>query len=289
MLVVENNVSHVIWSVGSPINPMDYAGEVVIAFDPSKSNMAMVLGTPDGTVLNILEFSGNNRKRGPVMDTTVYCNEVREFLSIYLKNVKLYMVGVEQAIQKKGNEFYKSNMVLTEIRANILGFFLEEFGIKVVEINNWAWKHATLPEGYRGQHQKGSKKWFLDKHPESPYAHFFEADVTDCLFIYQYMIDKMCNEYTLFCNKYEPCNIKYDYCIVSQDTELPPDARSVLYNNMFSFEENVGYYVNRIVGRFMFECDRDDIPFDKIYGKVLGYHFNYIDDQKVKVLVWRAL
>ena len=288
MLVVENNQSGVFWSMGDTVKTMDYAGEVVIAFDPSKTNMAMVLGTPDGTVLNVLEFSGNNRKRGPVQDTTVYCNEVRAFLSTYLRNVKLYAVGVEQAIQKKGNEYYHSSMVLTEIRANILNFFLEVFNIKVIEINNWSWKHAVLPEGYRGMYMKGSKKWFLDYMPKSPYAHYFEADVTDCLCIYKYMIGKFCSGYSMYCNTYEPCNIKYDYLIMTWDTTNPPDVKEVLYNNRFSFEENVGYYVNRIVGRFMMEVNVDDIPIDKIYGKTIGYHFQHIEDEKVKVMVWRA-
>ena len=54
MLVVERNTTFVQWGIGDDVHPLEYAGDVVIAFDPSKSNMAMIVGTPDGTILNVL-------------------------------------------------------------------------------------------------------------------------------------------------------------------------------------------------------------------------------------------
>ena len=97
------------------------------------------------------------------MDTTVYCEEVRQFLKQYLVNANIYFVGVEQAITKKGMEHHHSNMVLTEIRGNILNFFLDQYNVRVTEINNWSWKAGVLPKGYRGKFEKGSKKWFQDQ------------------------------------------------------------------------------------------------------------------------------
>ena len=105
MLVVENNTTFFNWGIGGTVKPLEYGGEVVVVFDPSKTNMAMVIGTPRGDIITTFEFSGNNRKRGPAMDTTQYCMEVREFLSKLFQNVNLYTVAIEQAILKKGNNY----------------------------------------------------------------------------------------------------------------------------------------------------------------------------------------
>ena len=158
MLVVEDNQVAYNWTVGDKVTPLDYHGDVVIVFDPSKTNTAILISTPTklildsfrykkpDTVLKALEFSGNNRKSGPVEDTTTFCYEMRQYLAALLSNVKLYVVAIEQAITKKGaKENHYTNMVLTEIRANLLGFFLEKYNVHVTEINNWAWKFAVLP------------------------------------------------------------------------------------------------------------------------------------------------
>lgn len=287
MLVVEKNTTFVNWSIGTPVRPMDYAGEVIIAFDPSKTNMAMVIGTPDGNILNNLEFSGNNRSKGPVMDTTDYCMEVRSFLTQYLANTQIFMVGVEQAIQKKGNEFYRSSMVLTEIRGNLLNYFQEQFDVKPIEINNWSWKFAVLPEGYRSKFEKGSKKWFLRNMPDSPYAYYYEADMTDCICIYWYMVNKMCSGYSCYCNKYEPCNIKYDMTIVPDDSHITDGIREVIYNPVFSLEENLGYYVNRIMGTFYMKAPIDMISIEDAYTKSSSFGLEHIDHNTVKVVAAR--
>lgn len=287
MLVVEKNTTFHNWSQGNPVHPMDYGGEVVIAFDPSKTNMAMVIGTPDGDVLNVLEFSGNNRKKGPVMDTTDYCQEVRSFLSQYLSNVSIYMVGLEQAIQKKGNEFYRSSMVLTEIRGNLLNFFQEQFDVKPIEINNWSWKFGVLPDGYRGKYEKGSKKWFLRNMPNSPYAQYYEADVTDCLCIYWYMVNKMCKNYVCYCNRYENCRLSYATLLLPENSQVTSKFREVIYNPTFSIEENLNYYVNRIMGTFFMKVPENAIPMEMIYGKCSSFLVNDIGCENVKVVVAR--
>lgn len=180
MLVVERNKTFVTWSAGDVVHPLDYTGDVVITFDPSKTNMAMVIGTPEKDVLNVLEFSGNNRGRGPAMDTTLYCEQVKQFLGQYLVRANLYKVGIEKTILPRGQKsHYHSVTVLNEIRSSLLSFFLERFQMKVIEINNWSWKSAILPEGYRSQSEKGSKRFFKTYMPDSEYSKYYEADVTD--------------------------------------------------------------------------------------------------------------
>ena len=287
MLVVEQNTTFINWHIGDDVHPLEFAGDVVVAFDPSKSNMAMVLGTPDGTVLNVLEFSGNNRKRGPVQDTTEYCAEVRAFLASYLAKCNLYMVGVEQAIMKKGNNYYHSQMVLTEIRGNLLNFFREQFGISVIEVNNWSWKSAILPEGYRGQFQKGSKKYFRDYLPDSPYNLYFEADVTDCICIYWYLCKNRCASYALYCNRIEQSLTGFEYTYVPQDSAVCDKLQEVQYNPLFSFEDNLAYYTNRILNTFYFVIDCDKVPIADVYGKSMLFSKDNIEDSRVKVVAKR--
>lgn len=286
MLIVERNQYTVNWRLGDPVKAMQFAGDVIVVFDPSKTNMAMVIGTPDGTILNTIEFSGNNRGKGPAMDTTMYCREVRQFLSEYLCNVKLYMVGVEQAITKKGMEHHHSNMVLTEIRSNILNFFLEVFGIKVIEINNWSWKFSILPEGFRSKYEKGSKKYFQKYLPDSPYTYYFAADMTDCICMYWYLVKTKCTNYSCYCNQYEQCDIEYTYYFLPGSDEFEK-SREVTCNTRFSVKENLDFYVNRIVGKFYMLVDIDKLPIEEFYGKSVGFTLSDLNNNKVKVVACR--
>lgn len=284
MLIVERNSNYVNWRLGDPVHAMEYAGDVIVVFDPSKTNMAMVIGTPDGTILNTLEFSGNNRSRGPAMDTTLYCMEVRQFLASYLSKAKLYIVGIEQAITKKGMEHHHSNMVLTEIRSNMLNFFLEEFNIRVIEINNWSWKFAILPEGFRSKYEKGSKKYFMKYLPDSPYTYYYQADMTDCICMYWYLVKKQCANYSCYCNQAEKCDIEYMYYFVASNNNITDDMREVTYNSRFSIKENLNFYVNRIVGNFYMVVDLDKIDIFDVYNKSFGFKLNNLHDTNIKVV-----
>lgn len=287
MLVVENNTNAVNWGINGAVNPLIYGGDVVVVFDPSKTNMAMLLGTPDGTILNTIEFSGNNRRSGPTMDTTQYCQEVRAFLKRYLAKAHIYMVAVEQAIHKKGFEYYTSNMVLTEIRANILNFFREIYGIEVIEINNWSWKHATLPEGYRGQFQKGSKKFFQDKMPNSPYAHYFEADMTDCICIYWYLLSQKCGSYVMLCNRSETAIVDFEYAIYP-DSGYTDQLKEVTYNDAYSIEDNIAFYVNRLSKPFALTVPVNKLSMEQIYKSATFFENKDIFTKNVKVVACRV-
>ena len=288
MLIVENNTTFVEWGLADDVNPLAYGGELVIVFDPGKTNMAMIVGTPTGTVLNHLEFSGNNRGNGTPMDTTLYCRQVQEFLRKYLTNARLYCVAVEQTILKKGTSAgYHSNQVLNEIRANLLQFFFTEYGIRVEEINNWSWKHAMLPEGYRSQSFKGSKKWILDKNPTSPYAFYFNADMTDCLFIYMYVCTHLCKNYMMICNRRESAVAPYHYSIVPKTFNLGDKITNVTYNNTFDLWSNMAFYVNRIMHTFAMLVPVDKLELSNIYGKAQLFEKSNMWDKEVYLVVAR--
>ena len=287
MLVVLNNQRFLQWTIGNPVEPLETDLDVIIAFDPSKTNMAMFVGTPDGQGLDAIEFSGNNRKKGPVMDTTQYCLEVRAYLKAYLKNVKIYMVAIEQAIQKKGAEYYRSSMVLTEIRGNMLNFFLEEYGIKVIEINNWSWKAGVLPEGYRGMYEKGSKKFFVQNMPDSSYANFFEADMTDCICIYQYVCKTMVTGYQVYCNQRETAHYDYTYAFTSLNSDFAKGLRTMAFNDKFSIPDNIIFYVNRYKDPFCIEIPIDCVKPEDVYGHTHKFEFQNIHDNACRVVVMR--
>lgn len=288
MLVVENNTNFVNWTTAGVVNPITYGGEVVIVFDPGKTNMAMIIGTPDGTVLNHLEFSGNNRGSGPTMNTTLYCNEVQEFLRQYLKHAKLWCVATEATILKKGQNYYHSNQVLNEVRATLLQFFYTEYGVRVEEINNWSWKHFVLPEGYRSQKFKGSKKWFNDMNPSSPYNFYHNADMTDCYCIYLYVVANLCSTYKMICNRDEVAITPYKYSIIPKSFDTGDKVTKAFYNNRFSLSANLAYYTNRILHSYELVVPADCFELKDIYANARMFDKGNLWDKEVKVVACRT-
>lgn len=302
MLVVLDNKYQSHWTLGQPTGHLPYNGEVVLAIDPSKTNMAILIGTGEPltlkdfynedwpkSIIHTLEFSGNGRGReSPPEDTTFYCEEIRQFLHSYLDGVKFRYVAVEQAITKKGaSASHTTNMVLTEIRGNILNFFLDRFGVKVLEINNWAWKHAILPEGYRGRDQKGSKLYFVRNLPDSPFAHYFEADMTDCICMYLYVLMKFCSQRSIFCSTAEPKLNDYSYSFVPVSLDTSKHYIEFDYNPRFSLAENLNYYANRTNSNFVLVIDWSVPTLEDLYTKCTFTKWSCIDEDRVKVIVCR--
>ena len=104
------------YKAGQKIKPFDFCGDIVLATDPGKTNMAMAVGTPFGTQLCILQF----RAPGSAYDTSDYCHDFKDFLTRYFAGCKFSYFGIEQAISQRGMNHHHSSMVLTEIRANLI-------------------------------------------------------------------------------------------------------------------------------------------------------------------------
>lgn len=286
MLLVERNEIFREWTIGSEVTPLAVHGDVVVVFDPSKTNMACIVGTPTGKIIDTLEFSGNNRRRGPVQDTTVYCEEVRAFLKEYLATAHVYMVAVEAAITKQGMNHHHSNMVLTEIRGNLLNFFQETYNVRPIEVNNWSWKAGVLPQGFRSQSEKGSKRYFQTYFPDNPLSHYFEADMTDCACIFMYVTQKFCSGYVLTCNIAEPCLYKYKYVIIPANSEL--QVMEASFNPRYSLTENLNYFVNRVQ-----DCFKMTVPITSIelnadtFNRCLNFQMSDINCTEVLLYVRR--
>lgn len=302
MLVVIDNKFRSYWTIGQPTGKLNYHGEIVITFDPSKTNMAILIGTGEPlsledfyyegypkSILKTIEFSGNDRgKASPPQDTTLFCEEVRHYLASYLEGARFKYVAIEQALTKRGRDTgHVTNMVLTEIRGNLLNFFLETFNVRAIEINNWSWKHAILPEGYRGQQQKGSKLFFTRNLPHSPFSFYYEADMTDCICIYLYVVMKFCSQHVTFCSTAEPKLNEYKYAYVPVSLDTSRHYIEFAFNPKFSLEENMNYYANRTTSNFVLLVDWNVPTLEDLYENCAVAKWESIDDDKVKVIVCR--
>lgn len=257
----------------------EYTGRsVFVAIDSSKSNSAMVVGTPDGIVLDDYEFNGAGR------DVDVYdlCRDTREQLKLLFAGATIVSVGIEDIITKNGyhkgdnskNKFH-SNMSLevhqsrakiTAVFNNFIFAFEEFFGIRPTLINNWEWKSRVLPEEYRTrEHHKGSQDYlpklsvrWLDR----------SDDVTDAACIYLFMLDTIKYVEIRSIIATEVCSHSYKYRIAPISAKLE-DGRFVPYaiQNDDTLEHNMGTIANRLQDGQLgyFELDTSRLSLEQIY------------------------
>lgn len=233
-----------------------YGGDVVVALDPGKTNMALTVGDPYGIPISYIEITGKG------CDTTDYCTDFANFIVEYLSNVNVVMFGVEAAVSYKGMEYHRSQMVLTEIRANLLQMIKTKFHLKPIEINNWSWKHAILPDGYRSQKEKGSYRYLTELG-----LHGVTHDITDSICMYFYLQRTQLPKYPdPFCDRREVCIIPHKVFLFGENNFAPGDMWHYKYNPQFSLQENVNYYVNRTTKDGYLDVKASDLTLDEIYN-----------------------
>lgn len=257
---------------GDPVPELKYNGQIVVAIDPSKTNCAVIIGDPGGEVLNIMEFSGNNWSQGPVDDTTEFCSELKDFLNRYLGDSEVFKIGLEKAITKRGMNHHVSSMVLTEIRGALLGLFYDKYGLQKedVEVNNWSWKHAILPEGYRGQKEKGSVRYFWEYLKDPTYLSYYEDDVTDALCIYKYLVLETKDKYRIACQESEKPIKAYSYSLMPEWADAL-EFRQFDYNPSFGVEDNATYFANRSQVNGIAKVNIDRVSLPDIYKNATGF------------------
>lgn len=261
------------YSAGMTPPSLNYTGDIVVAIDPSKTNMAIVIGDPGGEVISIVEMSGNHWKTPKAaMDTTDFCIDARDFLKQYLSCANLYIAGIEKAITKKGMEHHHSNMVLTEVRSMLLNFFKLEYGLsdKEVEVNNWSWKRAILPDGYRSTYEKGSVRYFAEYLNDTTYVNYFEDDVTDAMCIYLYLTRNTKNTYTIACNKEERSDKDINIQLMPSHADMLSN-RKFTYNPTYSPAQNAYYFANRSTRAGISKVDIKALSIADIYKYAYGF------------------
>lgn len=250
------------YSAGAHVPRFGFLGDVVLVTDPGKTNMAMVIGTPQGTQLAILQF----RAPGSAYDTSDYCRDFKAFLREYLCNCSITTFGIEKAISKRGMNHHHSSMVLTEIRANLIDLAYELTGRKPLEINNWSWKYAILPDGYRSQSEKGSSRFLADV-----FSKYGNADVTDAICMYRYVQKMSPAEYPLKPDAVEKPLSEYKVQLRPLGFPMPPLSRKFVYEPGLTLDQNCAYFTNRTWERGVATLPVSALSLEDIYAHAAGF------------------
>ena len=255
MRVTINRDSPYIYEKGNYVKPLSYDAEVIVAIDPSKTNTGIIIGNPVGDVLSILQFSGTGQ------ETENFLVDFKDFLKHYLSRCKVVCVAMEESITKKGMNYHKSTMVLTQIRGVLIDFFLDFYDIQVRLVNNYSWKSAILPKEFIKVGEKGSFKYLQKEYGQ--YTH----DVTDAVCIFRYALKSWFKDYVFQCTIAE--KEKYNFKFIIVPVEYITQVEGVtpfMYNHTFSFRENMNYYINRSPKVGVTAVTPNVIPITDIYG-----------------------
>lgn len=256
---VQINLDRPFWyEAGHPVPEFPYRGHVMLATDPGKTNMAITIGTIFGVRLGIVQFRAGGYKN----DNSAYCHDFKVFLTEYLKNCTVDVMAIEAAISKKGMNHHRSAMVLTEIRANLIDLSYSLTGKKAFEVNNWSWKYAVLPDGMRGQHEKGSTTFL-----PALYQQYGNADVTDSVCIYTYAFQKVGDpNYIIFPECVEEPIRTYDMVLAPKGTGAKLKARYFQYNRTLTLKQNLDAATNRTWEPVFMEVPTDVLSLEDVYG-----------------------
>lgn len=266
------------YHAGDKVPDFKFRGDVILTTDPGKTNMAIVIGTVFGVRLAILQF----RAPGYANDNSTYCHDFKTFLKEYLKNCRVAVFAIEAAISKKGMNHHRSSMVLTEIRANLIDLAYSLTGDKAIEVNNWSWKYAILPDGMRSQTEKGSTRFL-----PTLYGQYGNADVTDSVCIYQYAVEKFGSKnYTIIPNEPETCLWSYRYLVVPTGFGKMRKARKFYWNPGLTLAENISYALNRTTENVYAEVPVESISLEDIYGHASMFNVHKMSPN-VEVLALR--
>lgn len=254
-----------------------YAGKnLVIAIDSSKSNSAMVVGKPDGTILDDYEISG----AGANVDVYDLCADTRQFIKELFRGAYIRFVGIEDIITKKektykGIDIHQSRAKITAVFNNFIFAFEEYYGIRPKPINNWAWKSNVLPEKYRKKdHDKGSKDYFNDLGNRWAGR---KDDVTDavCIFIYimKLIPIKVKGDLTVI----SPPKYDYQYAIFPETFDMVDGSKEFEIRASGTFEQIIGSVVNEINNKQFgyFYMNIEDVPLSAIYSDRLKHNSIY--------------
>ena len=237
------------------IEPLDFSGDVVLAVDQSKRNTAMLIATPYREIIKVIQFGSP----GSANKTSTFCAEFEHFVTTYLSKAHIVDVFLEQPTgDTKGMHYYQSAMKLMEIRSRWVALSHSYWGIDVREVNNWSWKRAVLPDGYRSQKEKGSAFYFYNW-----YAQYGSDDVTDALGILLYGLDTWHHHEKLFPNSdVAPC--RYVWVIQNQ-----PDTVQGEYNPALPWDANLRWFATNVYSRCSFLCPRELLSQEDIESHAL--------------------
>jgi hypothetical protein len=229
------------WYDGAPIARPSETVPLVVAIDPSKTNLAIAISTVLGDPPLLYEISGKN------MDTTVYCSVLRGFLATLFKDCTMASVYVEQMIlpsnKKRGEQGTHRSFitveVLSEVQANIKAFFYDFTKVVPQMINNQDWKKAILPYGYNKRGEKGSKTFLAE---ENEIYEFYSDDLTDAICLHRYAMNRV-PSISLFRGASSAPVTPYNGLICNRH-RIPANCVPIQYNDRFTLSDNIHAFVS---------------------------------------------
>lgn len=253
-----------------------YEGKnIIIAIDSSKSNTGMIVGTPDGFILDDFEIDG----AGSLVDVYDLCADTRKFLKTIFRNARIRFIGIEDIITKaeknskgavyKGMEIHKSRAAITAVFNNFIFSFEEFYNIRPTPINNWAWKSDILPEEYRTrEHDKGSKDYFNDVGGRWAGR---KDDVTDAVCIFYHILRTFKISVVEELREIIPPTSPYQYMIVPESFPITSAAKEFSINIEAPFNQIVASISAKLSDGRMgyFKTPIGSIPLEDIYSEHL--------------------
>lgn len=250
MKVRINNDKEFFMDKDTPINPIQIKEPVLIVADPSKQNMAVLVGNLYGKIYEIYELSGKDPS-GYAQDTIDYCIEMRSFLTQRFAECQIVEMSQEEAIDKKGRTkeqgllYFKTSMILRDVRAFYIVAAVDLTGSKPHMFNNQVWKTSVLPPGYNKHGIKGSKV-YLNELTNNEYINYSD-DITDVICQYYYRVKALSTNAKICCTEKEDNHIPYKYFITDIKNVKKDIMKEFVYNSGFSLIDNMNYFTNRIV------------------------------------------
>lgn len=235
-----NKKFHDYWyGADSQIQPLNVKKQIVLSFDPSKSNTGLIVGDLSGTILYLIQISG----AGSQTSIEAFCMLLRMFLAALFEDSDIAMFAQEKPILPRTG--YRSMLYLNEIRTNLNNTAREVFGVDPIEVPVSVWKSAILPQQYRHKGKpKGSWQWLTQMYPEWS---FLKDDVTDAICIYLYLYKTDLGKRAIYCDASEICANK-ESLIIDESAVVQGAMTRFKYNSRFSLEENASYFANRRLG-----------------------------------------
>lgn len=275
MLVKKNmGESKFIFSRGDYVAPLEIEEQVLVVTDPSKQNMALLVGGLFGDAKVIYEFSGKD-EFGKAIDTVRYCIELREFMVKLLCKCRILEFSQEEAIDKKdkqGLEFFQTSLVLRDVRAFSIVAAVDLTNKEPHFINNWIWKTDVLPDGYRSQKEKGSQRFLVDYY--GPQYATYSNDVTDVICMYMHRKKALSKGQLVECVRQEEKQAEYRYYI-TDISNVKSTMKKFKYNNSFSLTDNLNYFTNRVKGAGYAELDLSKVSPIEMVGHCLTTTFEF--------------
>ena len=237
---------------------------LVVGIDPSKSGCAIAIGTIMRDEPVVTEVSGTG------MDTTVFCEALKDILARLFDGCTIHTVYIERMIlpsnKRRGEEGTHRSFItveiLSEIQAALKSFFYVKTGFVPELINNQLWKSAIIPPEFNRKNTKGSISFLYSENRR--YVGYSD-NATDAVCIYRYATHNLPNNLLHLCCKV-PDHVPYHLYICTREI-IPQRVKPFRYAHAFTIEQNLQSWAENFE-----DMGVTAIPRDSLDEGVISYY-----------------